>query len=219
MRPARSTLILTRLASARLLAVAGLLWLSLMALLFAWTGRFSLAAVTAACGREAPDVQLAPDAQQVEAFLAGCGTSGLDAYRDLQMVDLFYPAAGAAFLVVAFAFLLRDAAPRLAWLAALPVLAALGDYAENAAAWVLIASEPSSVPWAVAATMQAGSAVKFILSWVSWLALAILIVVRIAAPRVLVAPSSPGGGAIQPRRRDRDRATSLAGHGQSRRQD
>ena len=115
----------------------------------------------------------------LEAFLAGCGAPGLQAYHDLQVIDLLYPAAAAAFLTVALAFLLRDASPRLAWLAVLPAVAALGDYAENAAAWVLISTEPSTLPWAAAATMQAGSAAKFILSWASWLALATLLIGRI----------------------------------------
>lgn len=179
MPPTRSTSILIDLANRRLLAVFGLAWLALMGLLFAWTGRFSLTAVATACGHEAPDVLFAPDPGQIEAFLAGCGAPGLQAYQDLQVIDLFYPAATAAFLTVALAFLLRDASPRLAWLAALPAAAALGDYAENAAAWVLISTEPSTLPWAAATAMQAGSAVKFILSWVSWLALATLLIGRI----------------------------------------
>ena len=178
MPPTRPTTMLIRLANRRLLVILGLAWLTLMGLLFAWTGRFSLTAVATACGHDAPDVLFAPNAGQIEAFLAGCGSPGLQAYRDLQVVDLLYPAAGAAFLTVALAFLLRDATPRLAWLAALPVAAALGDYTENAAAWVLISTEPSTLPWAAAATMQAGSAVKFILSWASWLALATLLIGR-----------------------------------------
>jgi membrane-associated PAP2 superfamily phosphatase len=55
-------------------------------------------------------------------LLSGCGDAGLDAYRDLQVADLFYPAAVAAFLTVAMVLLVRGVTPRLSWLAALAVV-------------------------------------------------------------------------------------------------
>ncbi len=164
----------------------GLLWLGLVGLLFAWTGRFSLAAVLDACGTEAPDVLFAPSPARTESFLAGCGAPGLQAYRDLQVVDVFYPAVGAAFLAVALTLLLRDASPRLWWLAVVPVAAALGDYVENAAAWVLIGAGPSAIPW-VAVPLQVGSGAKVILSWVSWLAVVTLLLGRVPMVRHRVA--------------------------------
>ena len=113
---------------------------------------------------------------------------------------MFYPVVGAAFLVVALTLLLRDASPRLRWLAAVPVAAALGDYVENAAAWVLIGAGPSAIPW-VAVPLQVGSGAKVILSWVSWLAVVTLLLGRVpmvrdrspaAALSVRVGPVPPG---------------------------
>ncbi len=157
-----------RLARRPLFVASGALWLGLAAVLFAWPGRFSLAAVAEACGVPAPDVAFAPSVAETTAFVEGCGESGLVAYRDLQIVDLLYPAAGALFLMVVLAFLLQRIMPRAAWLALLPLAAALGDYLENAAAWVLITVGPGEALWA-ASVLQAGSAVKVVLSWGSWL--------------------------------------------------
>jgi hypothetical protein len=170
-----------RLADRRLLVVSGTAWLGLAALLFVWRGRFSLAAVANACGREAPDVRFAPAAAQTESFIAGCGAEGLAAYRDLQVVDLFYPAAGAAFLVVVLAYLLGRVAPRAGWLALVPLAAALGDYMENASAWVLIVGASGS-SWA-ASVLQLGSALKVVATWVSWLMVTgLLIGLAVRAP-------------------------------------
>lgn len=170
---------LAAFARPRLLVAAGALWLALAAVLFAWSGRFSLAAVHDACGADAPDVTFAPSPEYTRSFLAGCGASGLDAYRDLQVVDLFYPFAVAAFLTVALALLLRTVARRLAWLGALPVAAALGDYLENAAAWVLISTAPDAAPALALTTLQWASAAKNVLSWAAWLAVIVLAVARL----------------------------------------
>lgn len=177
-----------RVADRRLLVISGTAWFALATVLFAWQGRFSLAAVAQACGREAPDVRFAPAASQTQSFLAECGDHGLAAYRDLQVVDLFYPAAGAVFLLVVLAFLLLRVAPRAAWIAFVPLLAALGDYAENASAWVLIGVGPSQASWA-ASVLQMGSALKVVASWVSWLGVIALlfgVAVRTLARRPLV---------------------------------
>jgi len=164
-----------RLVHRGLLIGSGALWLGLAVVLFAWSGRFSLAAVAAACGVPAPDVAFAPAAAETTAFVEACGESGLAAYRDLQVVDLLYPAAGALFLMVVLAFLLRRLMPGVGWLAFLPLGAALGDYLENVAAWALITVGPVGAPWA-ASILQAGSAVKVVLSWASWLLVSGLLV-------------------------------------------
>jgi hypothetical protein len=164
-----------KIADRRLLAVSGALWLSLAFVLFAWHGRFSIAAVADACGLEPPDVRFAPAAADTQAFLAACGDDGLTAYRDLQLVDLIYPAATALFLAVVLALLLRSVAPRVAWLAFLPVAAAVGDYLENAAAWVLLGvGGPDATGAAV--VLQVGSAVKVAMSWASWLLVTVLLI-------------------------------------------
>jgi hypothetical protein len=174
-RLVRTNSMVERLADRRLLAGYGLVWLVLAGVLFAWRGRFSLAAVEQACGLSAPDVRFAPSAADTQAFLAGCGADGLAAYRDLQLVDLVYPAAGALVLVVALALVLVRVAPHAAWLALVPLGAAMGDYLENAAAWALLGAGGSERGWA-AQVLQAGSAVKVVGSWVSWLTLSALLV-------------------------------------------
>ena len=163
------------LADRRLLALSAALWLAMSVLLFASSGRFSLANVESTCGAPAPDVRFAPSVADTREFLAGCGETGLAAYRDLQIADLLYPAAGALVLVVALALLARSAAPRAAWLLLLPIAAALGDYVENAAAWLLIAAGPSQ-DGRVEQVLQLASALKVVMSWASWLAVVALVV-------------------------------------------
>lgn len=180
-----------RLVHRGLFVVSGVLWLGLAAVLFAWPGRFSLAAVAEACGVSAPDVAFAPGAAETTAFVEACGESGLVAYRDLQVVDLLYPAAGAVFLMVALAFLLQRIIPQAAWVAFVPVGAAMGDYLENAAAWVLISVGPLEAPWA-ASVLQVGSAVKVVLSWASWLLIvALLVALAVRAVRRRVDYATP----------------------------
>ena len=152
----------------RLLAAAGTWWLGMYSLLFVWHSRFSLHAVSAACGGPAPDTRFAPSPRQTEQFLIGCGAQGLSAYRDLQIADLFYPASTALVLVLTLRYLLSRLTPRAARLTLLPVLAAAGDYVENLCAWVLIATAPSRPSWATQ-VLQIASAVKFVASWLAWL--------------------------------------------------
>lgn len=165
----------TRPTRWRPLAVAALAWAALAAVLFVWTGRFSLAAVEHACGASAPDVRTAPTATDLHAFLAGCGAEGLAAYRDLQRVDLVYPAANAVLLSLLLLALARRLTPRARWAAVLPVLAAAGDYLENAAAWTLLTRGVDGSTWAEQ-LFRIGSAVKVTATWASWLAFLVLLV-------------------------------------------
>ena len=179
-----------------LLAVVAAMWTALVVVLFAWSGRFSLAAVDLACGAPAPDVRTAPSPAEVRAFIASCGPDGLAAYRDLQLVDLLYPAVNAAFLVLVLA-LLVSALPRgLRWVLALPVVAAVGDYAENVAAWTLLARGGDGSGWAEQ-LFQAGSAVKVAATCSSWIAVLILlawVMVRAVTARL----RDHGGAAVGP---------------------
>ena len=70
------TTILSHRASPRLLVALGLLWLGIVGVLFAWTGRFSLAAVLDACGTEAPDVLFAPGPPGPSPSLPGAAPLG-----------------------------------------------------------------------------------------------------------------------------------------------
>ena len=140
-----------RLADRRLLAALLVAWLPLAALLFATDGRFSIAAVTERCDTAPPDVRPYTSPAEVRDFVRACGDAGLAAYRDLQLVDLVYPATFGLLLATALALLLRAGRPdasRWAGLAVLPLLAATFDYAENVAAWALLARAPDPAPWA-----------------------------------------------------------------------
>lgn len=161
-------------------------WAGLAALLFAGTGRFSLAAVEAACGAPAPDVRFAPAPAAVADFVAGCGAGGLQAWRDLQVVDLVYPAVGGLVLLALLAALAPAAlgarrAARSGGLLALPLVATAADYLENAAAWAVLAgSDPGGTAGRV---LQAASLVKATSSWACWTA--VLALAGAAAFRVV----------------------------------
>ena len=189
----------TRTVRARLwvlLGVAAATWTALGVVLFVSSGRFSLAAVDLACGAPAPDVRTAPSPADVHAFIAGCGPGGLGAYRDLQLVDLLYPAVNAALLVLVLALLLTALPRGPRWVLALPVVAAVGDYAENVAAWTLIA-RGSDGSGRAEQLFQAGSAVKVAATCSSWTAALILlawVMVRAVAARL----RDHGGAAADP---------------------
>ena len=170
----------------RPLAVTALAWAALAAVLFLWSGRFSLAAVERACGAPAPDVRTAPSVSDVHAFLAACGPDGLAAYRDLQVVDVLYPAVNAALLMLVLGLLFRRLKVSLTWLLVLPVVAAVGDYVENVAAWTMLGEGQGRTSW-VDALFPVGSAVKAGATWSAWLAVTVLlawVVVRWVRPRV-----------------------------------
>lgn len=160
-------------------AVAGTVWFALALVLFAGHGRYSVGAVADRCGAAAPDVRVAPSAEQVRAFLVDCGAAGRDAWRDLQLVDLVYPAALGVFLTALIALMADRIAPRLRGLAALPAAAAGADYLENLAVRVLLERFPESPDWATA-LLRVASAAKVVLTTLSWL-------VVVAGVAVLVA--------------------------------
>ncbi len=138
----------SRLGSWRTLALAAALFFPFAALLFASSAPFSLPTVEEACGVPALDVRFYSGSDDVSQFLRDCGESGRDAYRNLQIADLFYPAvfglffASALVIVASRAFADR---PRAAWLAALPILGAGFDYVENVLAWRALTAFPDSV--------------------------------------------------------------------------
>lgn len=179
----------------RLLVGVAALWVLVSYVLFAWPGRFSLAAVAAACGVAAPDVRTAPAVADVRAFVEGCGSAGLAAYRDLQIVDLVYPAVNAVLIALVILLLVRQLPHRLSWLVVLPLVAALGDYVENVAAWTLIARGTDTSTWAEQ-LFQVASAVKVAATTAAWIAvlvLALWVVVRALARRRASAVTSASG--------------------------
>lgn len=184
--PARP-LVARRLADRRVLVVAGILATGLALVLFATAGRGSLAAVAGACGTPAPDTRFTTSATDVEAFLAACGEGGRAAYRDLQLVDLVYPATLGVFLASALGLLVPRVRPgrplprgaRL--LPLLPLVAAAADYTENLCAWWLLSAWPQ-VPVVPAHLLGIASATKQITSWASGL-LVVGLLVAVAVRR------------------------------------
>ncbi|MGS0685021.1 hypothetical protein ACVBEQ_07705 [Nakamurella sp. GG22] len=165
--------LMRRFADVRLLIGAGALFLVSAAALFASSLSFSIGHVTARCGQEPPDVRFYSSADDLRDFLAGCGAAGREAYQNLQIADLFYPAIFAVFLASALALTLsrvsRPGSPVVA-LAAAPLIASAFDYLENAAAWVALAVYPAD-PGTAAELMGIASLAKQALSWASWLLL------------------------------------------------
>ncbi len=166
--------VLRRLADRRVLVASGVVATVLAIVLFATAGRSSLAAVAAACGAPAPDTRFTTSADDVAAFLAACGDAGRSAYRDLQLVDLAYPAALGVFLASAVGLLVPRVRPGrplprgVGLLPLLPLVAAAADYAENLCAWWLLAAWPE-VPAVPAHLLGVGSATKQVASWASGL--------------------------------------------------
>jgi hypothetical protein len=165
-----------RLARRRVLLVSGALCVGLAGVMFASSGTGSLAAVADRCGQPAPDVRFTTSPEGVHQFLDACGEAGRAAYRDLQVLDLLYPAAVGVFLASALALVLTKAArrarrPALPALAALPLLASACDYVENTAAWILLLRHPDQQT-GVATILGTASALKQVLTWASIVLLA-----------------------------------------------
>ena len=186
-----------RLASRRLLLVSGAVAVALATVLFATSGPASLAAVADRCGQPAPDVRFTTSAEGVATFLAGCGHAGRAAYRDLQLLDLVYPAAIGTFLAAALALLLPRVLPaasdRVRLVVLVPLLGALADYTENLAAWALLARYPEPATWA-AHLLGIASAAKQTLNWASFtlvaLALAAALIAWVRARRFAATPTA-----------------------------
>jgi hypothetical protein len=175
-------------ASVRLLVGAAAAFVVSAVAFFASSLPFSISTATALCGQAPPDVRLYSSADDVRAFLAGCGETGRAAYQNLQTADLFYPAICGVFLAAALAVTLsrlsRPDSPIIA-LAVLPLVAAGFDYLENAGAWAALAAYPAD-PGFAAELMGVASVAKQAFSWASWLLLVCtigLLTVRFAQGR------------------------------------
>lgn len=185
-----------RLASRRLLLSSGAVCAVLIGVLFASSGPGSVGAVAARCGQPAPDVRFTSSPEQVQDFLGACGVAGRAAYRDLQLVDLVYPAAVGLFLASALALLLPRAvrasrrSPQA--LAAVPLGAAAFDYLENLAAWTLLLRYPEPMSW-VGRVLGTASAAKQVLTWASVLLLTVALVGAALARRRSSAVDLPAG--------------------------
>ncbi len=176
---ARSVSSARRVKTSVTLVVLAMAWGVMASILFLSSGKSSLAAVEAACGSPAPDVRPAASVESVRTFIDHCGTAGIAAYRDLQLIDLLYPITMASLQALALMTLALDLRRRgrripLVTLAGLPFVAAAGDYTENVGAWALIVRGVNQTTWAEQ-MMVVGSAVKVVASCATWCALIVVL--------------------------------------------
>lgn len=108
-------------------------------------------------------------------------------------MDSLYPLANASFMALLLLALAHTLAmPRLRWLVVLPAAAALGDYMQNVAAWILLVRGVDASTWAEH-LVALGDAVKVSGSMVTWLVLGIgWAGVLVRRCRQRTAHSSPG---------------------------
>ena len=118
------------------------------------------------------DVRFYSGADEVNDFLADCGEEGRNAYRNMQLADLLYPAVFGVFLASALALTLRRSSlngrtpscwPPSPW----PV--AHLDYLENAFAWIALTTYPD--PTISNSLLGFASAAKTSVFWAAGLGL------------------------------------------------
>ncbi len=154
------------LASWRVWLASAALFTVFAGAFFGSSAPFAIPTVEAACGQAPPDVRFTSSAGEVDGFLQACGVAGREAYRAMQLADLVYPTVFALFIASSLAMVLARLAPRrpaLLALAALPLVASTFDYAENACAWLALASYPEAA--ASTSLLGAASAAKTTSSW------------------------------------------------------
>jgi hypothetical protein len=171
--PARA---IARLASWKLWLVSASLFTLSAGVFFVSSAPFAVGRVTTECGNPPPDVQFTSSAADVEHFLAACGEAGREAYRNMLLADLFYPAVFGLFLASSLAMTMSRVAPSrlvmgrrptdLAWL---PFLGAGFDYLENALAWRALTVFPQ--PAATTTLLGVASAAKTTTFWLAGLIL------------------------------------------------
>lgn len=167
---------LRRLASWPIWGLSAAVFVSFALVFFASSAPFAIPTVEAACGQAPLDMRFAPTANEVEEFLTACGQQGRDAYRNLQLADLVYPAVVGLFLASSLALgaeRLRPGRDRAALIAAIPLLASGFDYLENLFAWLALTSHPE--PAATNGLLGLASAAKTSLSWLAGLLLVVIV--------------------------------------------
>jgi hypothetical protein len=131
-------------------------------------------------GLAALDVRGYWSMQDAQSLVRACGAGGRDAYVDLQLADLVYPAIVGTALLLVSAALLHRYGP-WTWPLLLPALATTAlDYGENAAAWTLLVRWPQ-VDAMVASIGGPVSAVKQALGFVAFGV--VLVLLTLAAAR------------------------------------
>ncbi len=190
-----STALLTRLASWKLWIASAVIFIPFAWMFFASSASFAVPEVEAACRQAPPDMRLYTSADGVTEFLDGCGSNGRDAYRNMQLADVFYPTMVGIFLASSMSLAIRRLSPRpgrMIWLVALPIVGAAFDYLENALAWMALASYPD--PTVTSHLLGVASAAKTSTSWAAGLTLVAAlaaIVVRAVRSRFFGATAEP----------------------------
>lgn len=162
----RFTPLLTRLASWKLWSAAALSFVAFAWMFFASSASFAVPEVEAACGQAPPDMRFFTTADGVIEFLDGCGSNGRNAYRNMQLADIFYPAIVGIFLASSLSIAIRRLSPRpgrTLWLVVLPLVGGAFDYLENALAWLALTSYPD--PTVTSHLLGVASAAKTSTSW------------------------------------------------------
>lgn len=174
-----------RLASWKLWVTSAAVFVPFAWMFFASSAPFAVAEVEAACRQAPPDMRFFTSAGGVTEFLDDCGPGGRNAYRNMQLADIFYPAVAGVFLASSLSLAIRRLSPlshRAAWLGALPLAIIAFDYLENALAWLALTSYPD--PIATSHLLGVASAAKTTTSWTSVLLLvAILTALAVQATR------------------------------------
>ena len=198
-----------RLASWQVWVASAVIFVPFALMFFASSAPFAIPEVEAACGQAPPDMRWFTTADGVNQFLDDCGTNGRDAYRNMQLADIFYPAIVGVFLASSLSLAIRRLSPRAGralWLAAIPLAAMAFDYLENVFAWLALASYPD--PIATTHLLGLASAAKTATSWAAGLLLlAALAAIVVQAARTRLSRANTGA----PVTSDRAGARSLRG--------
>ncbi len=163
---------MSRLASWRVVIVSGVLLVAFAGVFFASSAPFAVPSVENTCGAPPLDVRPYSTADDVNRFLDECGDAGRNAYRDLQLADLAYPAVFGLFMASALALALEHLFPQRPALIGLAAIALAGsgfDYLENLFAWRALAAYPD--PVATNSLLGLASAAKTASFWIAGLLL------------------------------------------------
>lgn len=158
---------MTRLSPLPTWVASAVVYAGFAAVFFGSGAGFAIPTVQRICGQAPPDMRVTSTATEVYGFLSACGPAGREAYRALQVADLFYPLVFAVFLASSLAVVLRLLAPDrpgLLGFAAVPFVAGAFDYLENGCAWLALAAWPQ--PGAADGLLGLFSAAKTATSWV-----------------------------------------------------
>jgi hypothetical protein len=191
-RPSAMGLLARGMAWMSSLAVWGasaVVYAGFAAVFFASDAGFAIPLVQNLCGQAPPDMRFTSTAAEVQGFLEACGPAGREAYRAMQVADLFYPFVFAVFLASSLALALRlllPSRPGAVILAAVAFLPSAFDYCENACAWLGLAAWPQ--PRFADALLGLFSASKTTMSWLAGtLLLLVLVALTVTRCRGLAA--------------------------------